>query len=159
MIRDLERLELLETVKDKKFKKQLEKPLKKLCLDLDVSSWISFIGHVDHDSLPSLYQNSDIFALLSNSEGMSNSVLEAMASGLPILTTNVGGTSELIHGNGIVIPPQRPYLAANALLELMKNSKERLEMGKKSRKITEKMSWEFTAKKYLSLYYDVATAN
>lgn len=137
---------------------KLENSLKKLCNDLGVSPWINFIGPVNHEHLPSLYQNSDIFVLLSDSEGMSNSVLEAMSSGLPILTTNVGGTSELIQGNGIVIPPQSPHLAANALLELIKNSETRHEMGKKSRKISEKMTWEPIAKKYLDLYYRIARA-
>jgi len=58
--------------------------------------------------LPNKYQEADVFVIPSLNEGMSNTVLEAMASGLPIITTQTGGTDELIDKNGVVVPKKDP---------------------------------------------------
>lgn len=134
-----------------------ENRLKILARKLNVSRYLDFLGYVPHNELPNHYSSSDIFVLLSKNEGMSNSMLEAISSGLPIVCTDVGGVEELIKGNGIVVNPESPFQIAEALLELIENKDKRLEMGKISREIAEKNSWKSVAQKYLEAYQKVIT--
>ena len=129
-----------------------ENELKALAQKLKVSQYIDFLGYVPHNEISNYYMSSDIFVLPSKNEGMSNTVLEAMASALPIITTDTGGTKELIDGNGIVIPGEDPDAISNAVLNLINDHKLRENMGMKSRKIAEGMSWKNVAGAYYNLY-------
>ena len=73
--------------------------LENMISDLKMDKHVELKGKIEHNSLPRIYQSSDIFILPSLHEGMSNTILEAMASGLPIITTDTGGTKELVKGN------------------------------------------------------------
>ncbi len=114
---------------------------------------VEFFGSVEHKNLPKIYQRADVFVLPSLNEGMSNSVLEAMASGLAIITTDVGGSKELINEeNGIIVDKNSEEEIYNAL-EKFYNSRGLLEKMKiVSRQKAEKMSWNFVVKKYSQIY-------
>ncbi len=129
-----------------------EKKLKNLAKKIDVFQYIDFMGHVPYEEIPRYYSSSDIFVLPSKNEGMSNTILEAMASSLPIITTDTGGANELIAENGIIIPKNNPYAIANAILSLLNDYKLSKWMGKKSRLNAEKYSWKIVAKEYLDIY-------
>jgi len=129
-----------------------EKKLKKLARKADVFQYVDFTGHMPYEGISRHYSSADIFVLPSRNEGMSNTILEAMASSLPIITTDTGGANELIAENGIIIPKNNPYAIANAILSLLNDHKLIREMGKKSRHIAGRNSWEYVAKKYLDVY-------
>jgi glycosyltransferase involved in cell wall biosynthesis len=122
---------------------------------LGLQEVVEFRGLVQHGQLPPLYGQADIFVLPSLSEGMPNAVLEAMACGLPIITTDTGGTMELIGDNGIVVPKQTPSAIADAVIRLARNDGLRRAMGRHSRTIAETHLWEMVADRYLSLYQRV----
>ncbi len=126
--------------------------LMKLSKSLGVK--VNFLGYVKHDELPKYYKKSSIFVLPSLYEGMSNSILEAMASGLPIITTNTGGTQELIHDNGIIIKKKSVSSITKALNILINNNLIK-EYGKNSRKIALKLSWKNVAKQYYKLFKEI----
>jgi len=130
----------------------MEHELKNLANRLNVSGYIKFKGYIKHDELPSIYLDSNIFVLPSLNEGMSNTVLEAMASGLPIITTDTGGTGELIKDNGIVTPMGDSEAIADSVIRLINDSKLRKYMGEKSREIAENMSWGKVAEDYSKIY-------
>ena len=67
---------------------------------------VTFAGFVPREDMPAVYRKADIFVLPSAHEGMSIALLEAMASGLPVIVTDTGGTTELVnHGrNGEIVP-------------------------------------------------------
>lgn len=126
--------------------------LKRLAKEHNVK--VNFLGYVKHDNLPKHYQKASIFVLPSLYEGMSNSILEAMASGLPIITTNTGGTQELIHDNGIIVKKKSSSSIRKAILTIINNDLIR-EQGKNSRNLALKMSWENVAKQYFNLYKEL----
>ncbi|MFA5054957.1 MAG: glycosyltransferase family 4 protein [Dehalococcoidia bacterium] len=130
----------------------LEQELRALSASLGADDVVSFAGYVEHSKLPEIYAGSDIFILPSMNEGMSNTVLEAMACGLPIITTDTGGTRELIKDNGIVLSEVSGAAIADAVLRLMTDDKARREMGRKSRELAEGLSWEKVAESYLRMY-------
>ncbi|NTV23538.1 MAG: glycosyltransferase family 4 protein [Nanoarchaeota archaeon] len=109
---------------------------------------VEFNGFVRHELLPEMYQDADVFVLPSINEGMSNTVLEAMASGLPIITTDTGGTKELIKGNGIIL--KDPSGIGDAVNSMTESKQE--QYGKKSRELALNLSWKKVAEAYLKLY-------
>ncbi len=131
---------------------ELRELAKKLCVD----HMIDFKGYVEHDNISRLYMENDIFVLPSLNEGMSNAVLEAMACGLPVIVTDTGGTSELIDGNGMVIPKKDPGALADALEKLIDEPETGRLMGYKSREIVSQMSWESVAGEYIRLYENIS---
>jgi L-malate glycosyltransferase len=74
-------------------------------------------------NIPELLACSDLFVLPSRAEGLPNSLLEAMASGVAVVATAVGGVPEVIQEdvNGVLVPPQNPARLANAILRLLRD--------------------------------------
>ena len=137
----------------------LEQQLKGLSRQLGVADVVSFKGYIEHSRLPDIYASSDILVLPSLSEGMSNTILEAMACGLPIVTTNTGGSKELINGNGIIIPTGDAKGIADAISKLIEERSLRGKMGTKSRELATELSWATVAERYLEIYRVPPTSN
>lgn len=89
--------------------------------------------------IPQLMESFDIFAMPSLSEGLSSAILEAMASSLPIVASNVGGIPELVKDgeNGLLAPPADPAALAKAIQRLAENPEDSLQMGRKNRRQVE----------------------
>jgi glycosyltransferase involved in cell wall biosynthesis len=89
------------------------------------------------DDMPAALAQTDIFCLPSYREGVPNALLEACASGLPIVTTDVPGCRDVVQHNvnGLLVPPQNPRALANALETLLNDSGLRSTMGQAGRKI------------------------
>lgn len=113
---------------------------------------VKFLGKINHKELPKYLQKADIFILPSLNEGMSNSVLEAMACGLPIITTDTGGSKELIKDNGFIVNKADINSLKDAIEEYLKNPELIKLHGIKSRQLAEKMNWGNVAKEYEGTY-------
>lgn len=99
------------------------------------------------------FSDSDIFAYFSYEDNMPIAIMEAMASGLPVVTNEVGAVSEIIDNgrDGFIADSHENY--QNLLLKLINNFKLRREIGRAARnKIKEKFSWEVILPKWLELY-------
>lgn len=128
--------------------------LEKLTKELDLENRIEFLGRVPREETSPHYQEASIFVMASLNEGMSNAMLEALACGLPIISTRTGGAQELVQEgmNGFFIKTKDSKDLAEKMEKLLSNSKLCEKMGEESRKIAEKMSWQNVAKKYLQEY-------
>jgi len=114
---------------------------------------IFFLGTIDHKNLHEYYQQSDVFILPSLNEGMSNSILEAMASGLAVITTDTGGTKELINeNNGIIIDKHNARSIYLAMENLYLNKKLLNKIKISNREKVINFSWKNIANQYLTLY-------
>lgn len=124
----------------------LKNEANKLGVDVD------FLGFIEHNKISSILLQQDLYVLPSFNEGMCNFTLEAMASGLPILVTDIGGTKELLKDNGFLIKKKNSN-DIRKKIEIFLNDFSLIEkMGKKSRKIAENMNWTGIAKSYYNEY-------
>jgi glycosyltransferase involved in cell wall biosynthesis len=85
-----------------------------------LASRVVFHGAVSHEDLPDWFRAADLFVLASRSEGVPNVLLEAMACGLPLVASDVGGIPE-IAGLGVsrLVPPERPSVLADAITQML----------------------------------------
>ncbi|MES3034540.1 MAG: glycosyltransferase [Gemmatimonadota bacterium] len=113
---------------------------------------VSLLG--TRNDVPALLASADVFCLPSHSEGLSISLLEAMAGGLPVVATAVGSTPEVVTPEvGLLVPPGQPDLLAAALQSLHADASRRERMGAAAaERVRERYSVEATADAYLQLY-------
>ena len=112
---------------------ELESVLKKEAKELGIERNVLFLGY--RADIPELLQAMDIFVLPSLSEGLSLSILEAMAAGKPVVATEVGGNPEVIADSktGYLVPPGNPGALAEKLMALLQNPTLAREIGKCAR--------------------------
>jgi sugar transferase (PEP-CTERM/EpsH1 system associated) len=133
----------------------LAEELSKLAVQLRIHSKTMFLGF--RNDMAALLSSMDIFVLSSLSEGMPNVVLEAMACGLPIVGTNVGGMPEIVEDGetGLLTPPGNPDKLAHAIFNLIQDSTKRRRFGEMGQARVRKLfALERMVKEYESLYID-----
>jgi len=130
--------------------------LKQIVSQKNLTDIIDVKGRIESDLMPDLYRQNDIFVSASMQEGMSNAMLEAMASGLPIITTRCEGVDELIADNGIVVEQARPDAIADEIQKLADDKNGYDLMCKAARKKVEQFGWAHIAEQYLRYYKNIA---
>ncbi len=130
----------------------LMNPLKELSEKLGAGKCVNFLGRVPQQQMPELYRNNDIFLMSSAHEGMSNAMLEAMASGLPIITTRCEGVDELIADNGVILENPDAAALAEAISKLAENQQSYKTMSAAARAKAKEFSWNKAAEQYEQLY-------
>lgn len=107
-----------------------------------------------------LLRSSDLFVLPSLGEGFALSLIEAMAAGLPVVTTPVGGVAEIVDEgrNGFIVPPaDAPALGGAVIRALSLSAEERADFRRAAREAAQRFSFEATASKLLEIYRRVST--
>jgi glycosyltransferase involved in cell wall biosynthesis len=133
----------------------LEAELRRSVAEAGLGDTIEMTGRIDAEQMPQVYRQHHIFISASMQEGMSNAMLEAMASGLPIITTRCEGVDELIADNGIVVDRAEPEQTADVIRKLAAKPETRKSLSIAARKRAEKFSWDDVASSYLELYHKV----
>lgn len=113
---------------------------------------IEFLGF--RNDLPAIFAEGDVFILTSLNEGFGRILVEAMATGLALIATNVGGVPEIIQDgiNGILIPSRDKQQLAGAIRKIYRNPKLRHQMGLRNRKKAEFYSISNYIKKVVYIY-------
>jgi glycosyltransferase involved in cell wall biosynthesis len=130
------------------------KYLENFCRRVKIESSVKFLGAVEYKDIDKIYKKAGIFVLSSLEESLSNVIQEAMASGLPIITTDTGA-AELIDENGFIAEKGDYKQIKKAIIEYISNPELMRKHGLQSRKIAEKMSWSNNAKAYIDIYHSV----
>ena len=109
--------------------------LESLVEEFGLKERVKFIGRVQNEEIPQYMAASDVFVLPSLSEGFPNVVLEAMASGLPIVATKVGGLPEIIRDgeNGFLVEPKNPKEIAEKVLLILEDDELRERMSRNNK--------------------------
>jgi glycosyltransferase involved in cell wall biosynthesis len=128
--------------------------LEKMVQELRLENYIQFLGRIPREETAKYYQEASAFVLPSLNEGMSNALLEALASGLPVIATDTGGSKELVIDgeNGFIVKMKSAEDIAEKLERLINDETLRIRFGQASRKCAEEMSWKNVAEKYVELY-------
>jgi glycosyltransferase involved in cell wall biosynthesis len=107
--------------------------LKRLAGELGLGGRVTFLGEVR--DVPGLLGRASAFVLPSLSEGISLTLLEAMARGLPVVASRVGGNPEVVRDGetGYLVPPQQPQLLADRMLQLRRDTQTATDLGRRGR--------------------------
>ena len=135
--------------------------LEVLAQKLGIAERIRFAGWQEKDELRGLYQAANLFLFPSRDEGMPNAVLEAMASGLPVIATQIAGSEELVVHNetGLLVPTEDVQMLTNALKTLVPDAAARERMGAAARlKVEKEYSWTSVASQYIQLAEEILGA-
>jgi len=127
-----------------------------LAKKLKITESVKFTGRVD--SVNEYLQAGDGFVFPSSAEGLSNALLEAMATELPIVATKIGGTEEAIENerNGILVEPDNVDELANGIITLLSQSEVAHRLGQEARRtIEENYSIDIVAQKHLKVYEEM----
>jgi len=140
---------------ESKVKSDYARKLINLVEKYSLQDYFIFTDSVLEEDLPKFYAACDIFVLPSVFEAFPMVLVEAMASGKPIIGSKIGGISEVINncGNGYVFEPRSYKELAGKILTLLEDEELRKKMGRKSREIAEKeFTWEKVAKRIMEVY-------
>src|SRR6266540_3276281 len=133
----------------------LQEDLAKEVLRRKLSDRVTLAGFVDEKKLVSLYNSSDVFVLASHYEPFGMVVLEAMASRIPVVVSDVGGLSEIVEDGitGVKVLASDPRALAEGILRVLNNPElsERLKENA-YRAVQERYKWDLIAEKTLEAY-------
>lgn len=120
---------------------------------------VHLLGKVDYQQMPEIYAACDMLVLPSTcQEAFPLSVLEAMAAGLPVIASRVGGIPEMVNEeNGILLDQGDEAALRGAMLELSRNKARRQGMGRAGKATAQNFSWSQVALKFEALYSDAQT--
>lgn len=120
--------------------------------ELDLANDVIFTGFVPDEELPFIYDGARVFAYLSLFEGFGLPPLEAMACGVPVVTSNTTSLPEVVGDAGIAVPPTAVREVAEALFRVLDNEDAAAVMRKKGLARAQSFSWESAARETLAIY-------
>ena len=131
-----------------------EENLKRLKEELNLNGRVTFLGGVD--DVPALLSKAHLMVHSSHCEGLSNSILEAMSEGLPVVVTRVGGTPEIVADYRQLVPPDDPVSLAARMKPLLTSPELRREIGQANLTVIQrKCDPSLVATQYEEIYYSL----
>ena len=132
--------------------------LEKLAEKLGIEKHTHFLGRVVGDDLPMLYRAGKVFAITSKTETQSIVVMEAMATGLPVVAVQAGAIPELVKNGktGYLCQPDDPTATARSIVRILKNDSLRQKFSKTALKNIQKHDIAYTLTRFEAIYEDVA---
>jgi glycosyltransferase involved in cell wall biosynthesis len=130
-------------------------PMQSTLAESDMLDRVVFLGPVANKDMPAIYRAADLSVLPSLAEATSISGLEAMASGLPLVGTRVGGIPTIIddESTGFLVPPRDPEAMARALERLIADAEIRRRFGAAARrKVEREFAWPIIVRRTIDVY-------
>ncbi len=120
-----------------------------------ISHAVTFLGALDVDGMCRAYRTADVLVLPTTNDSFPTVLLEAMACGLPVISTTVGSIRDIVEDGvtGFVVDPWDPFAFLDRVRTLCDDAALRVRMGAKGREYTiERHSWEYAARAYRACY-------
>ena len=138
-----------------------EATCKALAEELRITDKTLFLGVLPNEQLPIYYNMADVYVLPSLYEEWSNTIMEAMACGVPVVATDVGGNPCLIRDGetGFLVPPKRPDLLAEKIRIILENEELARRMGEKAREEIKKYDRRASVKAYKEIMLKLIMAH
>ncbi|WP_435176461.1 glycosyltransferase family 4 protein [Halorussus sp. AFM4] len=112
---------------------------------LGISDAVSFLGHVKYDEMPKVYRSADVLVLPSRAEGLPRTVLEAFASEIPVIASDLKQVAPIVEQAGKTVPVGGVEGFERELLDLLGDAERRRELGRAGREVVdEQFRWEET---------------
>lgn len=133
--------------------------LEDLARQLGVADAVAFPGRLDRDGMAGLYRRAAIALNPSKVDNMPNSVLEALACGVPVVSTDVGGVPYIVRDGvtALLVPPSNPEAMANAIMRLLDQPELADSLRQAGLREAQKYSWPAVRDRLLSLYLRLAS--
>ena len=133
------------------------KMLEELVCGLGLTDVVTFTGRVSNERMSALYQSADIMINPSLVDNMPNSVLEALASGVSVVSTDVGGVRYLVEHEktALLVPAQDPQAMADAILVLLNDPVKAEQMRQAGIELVQQYSWPNVRDRLLGIYSEV----
>ena len=134
-----------------------EDSLSRQIKELNITDSVFMVGRLKKEKVAQLMAAADVFALPSKMESCPLSLLEASATGLPVVCPNAGGITEIFRDglNSLIYPPGDDDAMAKAIIRLLQDSKLAKKISANALETAGKFTWERTAKQTLQVYKDV----
>lgn len=130
--------------------------LETTCASLQISRRVTYLGYVAPQDLPSLYRGARAFVFPSLDEGFGSPLVEAMASGTPVITSNYGAPAEVTGNASLQINPRDTKDLARAILTLLESPRLRETLAVQGRERATAFSWKEVTRATLAVYDHVA---
>jgi len=127
-------------------------PIQRLVRRLGLDDRVRFAGYVEPSELPAWYAGATIFALPSHYEGFGLPVIEAMASGTPVITSTTSSLPEVAGDAALLVNPASPVAIARAILQLAEDEQLRRELAERGLHRAGGYSWRQTAASTYAVY-------
>ena len=129
--------------------------LERRARQLGIGEHIHLLGHVDGQVLPALYQGANLFLYPTLYEGFGLPVVEAMASGVPVITSNTSSLKEIAQGYAELVNPLEVKEIASAIERCMRNRDHAKQLADRARERSVRFRWQEAAESTLDIYREV----
>ena len=119
---------------------------------------VRFIGYMPEETLAVMYRLARVFVFPSLYEGFGLPPLEAMASGTPVVTSNVSALPEVAGDAALLVDPYDPVAIAGAIHDVLTNDSLRRQLRQKGQQRASQFSWETSARRIRDIYWQIAQA-
>lgn len=132
--------------------------LQSLVEELGLLQKIKFTGRVDTQKMPALYQSADVMLNPSRVDNMPNSILEALASGVPVVSTNVGGIPYMVEheSTALLVDPEDYMAMAAAIRQVLEDKQCQQKLVSSGLDLVKQFAWSEVSQHWLSLYKKLA---
>jgi glycosyltransferase involved in cell wall biosynthesis len=131
-----------------------------LAHELDVAPYVTFPGRLEPDLIAKLYLEADVFLNTSLHDNMPNSILEALASGVPVVSTDVCGIPFLVEHqkSALLVPPRDSVAMARAVLDLLDNPRVAEQLVRAGKELAQRYTWSHVRPRLLYVYLALTRA-